>query len=122
MKFLLTVLLIASFSGIAVFGLFMMHGANHEICPFSSVQGTDCMQVDGPLQSALLHLKAFLAFSSVTLLSLVLAVFFLASEIFIRSRAPSHIFQYVKDHASFISRFQILENYWFSLTEHSPTT
>ena len=121
MKSFITVLLITSFVGLAVFGLFMMHGAEHEICPIAVLYGVECALVSNPLQLATIHLSSFLALSSTTLLTLVLTVLALGLGIFIQDSRPPDPFQYYQHRVPRASRFRILLRHWFSLLEHSPT-
>ena len=117
----MTIMLIFSFVGMAVFGLFMMHGEDHGVCPIAAMQGADCMLISNPLQVAAMHLNAFLALSLATLLALVFAGIALILRIFHRNSLPPDPFQYYQHHAPPVSRFQFLTRHWFSLFEHSPT-
>ncbi|MEK7634800.1 MAG: hypothetical protein AAB396_02915 [Patescibacteria group bacterium] len=64
MKFLLTIILFASFIGIAVFGLFGMRDMqNHNgNCAFKASQGIDCPKQVSPIDYFVSHLDVFKSF------------------------------------------------------------
>jgi len=69
MKFLLTTFLIASFVGVAVFGVFGMghsEQGHNGGCIAASTQGVDCPTNSDPIDSAAFHLNAFKTFSAAT--------------------------------------------------------
>lgn len=69
MKSVFTILLIFSFLGIAVFGVFAMsHGAGygHNGCIAATVNGQPCPEDNNPLQFLAFHLDAFRSFATAT--------------------------------------------------------
>lgn len=67
MKLFFTILLISSFSAMAVFGAFAMnHGSDHGMsggCVAATAKGVDCPETASPLNFLSFHLDAFQGFS-----------------------------------------------------------
>src|SRR3989338_4287108 len=83
MRFLLTILLISSFAGIAVFGVFgMNHGQAHDMelnnCIAATAKGMDCPKEADPINFATFHLDAYRGFSLATFGESVMSALLLA--------------------------------------------
>lgn len=72
MKFWFTIAIVASFLGIAVFGVFAMSHGGHAFggCVAATASGVPCPTENNALASALFHLSAFKNFSTAALIDL----------------------------------------------------
>ena len=72
MKFWLTIVITASFLGIAVFGVFAMSHGGHRYggCVATTATGAPCPSESNALVSALFHLNAFKNFSTAAFVNL----------------------------------------------------
>ena len=137
MKFLLTILLISSFAGIAVFGVFgMNHGQAHDMepnnCIAATAKGMDCPKEAGPIDFAAFHIDAFRGFSLATFGESVMSALLLAfaSLLFIGlAFFSSHLFK-LPQPAFYRHRFRDAFSppqkqeliRWLALHENSPAT
>ena len=136
MRFILTTLLILSFSGIAVFGIFAMgheDGNSHGGCLATRARGMTCPNENDPLSFLTFHLGTFKSFSLTTLNSVLLVNIFFSSLIFLSfissvffsiSLQPtfstfSNQWKQFQESRSFFNRIQF--HYWLALHENSPT-
>ena len=137
MKILLTVLVIVGFSGIAVFGVWMMgdHGLNHDLggCIAALQREANCSAFMGSLGFVAFHLDAFKVFSSAhfsVATAMVLAVFIAALVFYTVSGGRLFNFRFSKSTLSsaiaysadrgFYTSLEQNFNNWFSLHENSP--
>ena len=137
MKFLLTILLISSFAGIAVFGVFgMNHGQAHDMepnnCISATAKGMDCPKEADPINFATFHLDAYRGFSLATFGESVMSALLLAfaSLLFISLaffsislfRQPQLAFYRYRFRDAFSppQKQQLIR--WLALHENSPAT
>lgn len=128
------VLLLVSFTGIALFGIFGMHigmQGHSGNCIASILQGVDCPKESGTPEYLFFHLNAYKNFSLATFAEnpltpiLLLALLFLAVVAGICSGVfalPQFIFSYSKhqpEHINSSPKQQLLR--WLALHEYSPT-
>ncbi len=135
MKNILSLLLVASFASIAVFGVFGMNAGmyNHDGgCIAATVQGADCPTQSDSFEYLTFHLDAFREFSTATfgenilasLLALALLVVGAGLALFLGNRAsPQLDFAYSlyrqRENSDSPSEQQLLR--WLALHENSPS-
>lgn len=134
MKFLFTILLVASFIGVAVFGTFGMgHMQNNGgICIAEIASGTNCPQKTDPIVFADFYLNAFKSFSLATfdgnvMNSLLFLFGFLVLVILVISspsffKLPRLAFVGYRSGDSFFSSEERKLAKWLALHENSPST
>ena len=137
MKFLLTTILLASFIGIAVFGVFdMNHGQAHDMdpnnCIAATAKGMDCPKEADPIDFAAFHADAYrgfslatfgenimngllLAFASLLLIGLV----FFSHQLFKLPQLAFYRYRF-RDSFSPPQKQQLIR--WLALHENSPAT
>jgi hypothetical protein len=132
MKSFLTILLVTSYIGVAVFGFLGMHhkGAHgNGGCIASAARGMDCPKEAGPIDLETFHLDAFRSFSLATLgesitsmLSLAFASLFFLSLVFPAAFfRPLQFVFYRQRFRRFFSREQQALIRWLALHENSPS-
>lgn len=128
-----TLLIIFSFIGIAVFGVFAMnHGVSHDHgCLAAIARAADCPDNGSIFDFISFHLNTFKVFSTAVLgenfSSILLLVMFLlavaldisAGKIFAFPQTDSNLYQR-NFYESFISLFKSQVNCWLALHENSP--
>lgn len=137
MKVKLTIFLIISFIGIAVFGVL---GVNHSFeyghngCIAATIKGTDCPQEENTVPVSIFHLDAFQKFLTVTLndhfanaLFLFIALISIAGVGIIGAVCPAPPeraidSRYGRFLESYSFPFQRKLIYWLAFHENSPAT
>lgn len=132
MKFLYLSIVLASFIGIAVFGIFGMHLGmqNHDGGCVAATQGTACPKQANPIDYLIFHLDAFKNFSTATfsaiaaaLLILSLPVIGVVSRALPWNLASPKLAHYRLGHSdSFRPPSQYGFSRWLALHENSPAT
>jgi hypothetical protein len=132
MKSFLTILLVTSYIGVAVFGFLGMHhkGAHGDGgCIASTARGMDCPKEAGPIDLETFHLDAFKSFSLATFgeniastLSLAFASLFFLCLVFPAAffRPLQFVFYRQRFRGSFSRERQALIR-WLALHENSPS-
>lgn len=137
MKSAFTTLLIFSFLGIAVFGIFAMNhgsGHSHSGCIAATAQGTDCPKEENTIPFLTFHLDAFRSFSTATFgdnlasaFLLLIALVLIAALGVIAGISPARPAlamnyrrrQFLESHSF---PFQRELTHWLALHENSPAT
>lgn len=136
MKPLLAILIIASFTGIAVFGVWTMNHSSshgHSGCIAATAMGTDCPRGNGVLPFVAFHLDAFRSFVTATfndnlgnallsLMALVLAAI-LGATAGVHYTSPTPVIDYYRRKflESYSSLLSEKIHYWLAQHEHSPS-
>lgn len=130
----LTLILLTSFIGLAVFGFATMtHAENHDSngCIAAASREIDCSNASGPLAMFNLHINAIKTFSTLTigysslqtlLLFVLSLILFLGLKMF--SSLPINLVYLPTSHVlsfNFSSKIKLNQSAWFSLHENSPT-
>ena len=131
MKYLFAAILLVSFTGLAVFGIFGIHAGmqNHDgSCIAAKVQGTDCPTQSNPVNYLTFHLDAFnnfltAAFSDGATLLLILflcAIGIISGALRGDVAHPQFAYCRFKRSDSFTSPLQFGLIRWLALHENSP--